>query len=53
MDPELYSALSRNADLTWKKLAGPADWRTLILKWVVEGRGSPWIQDRMLKSDAD
>jgi glycosyltransferase involved in cell wall biosynthesis len=52
-NPNLYNALSENASSTWEKLKGPADWRTLIFKWVVEGRSSQWITDRMLsKRDA-
>jgi glycosyltransferase involved in cell wall biosynthesis len=47
-DPVLYAALSTNALLTWAALKGPADWRTLIFKWIVEGRYSPWIRERML-----
>jgi glycosyltransferase involved in cell wall biosynthesis len=47
-DPVLYARLSRNATETWEVLRGPADWRTLIFKWVVEGRLSPWIREHML-----
>jgi glycosyltransferase involved in cell wall biosynthesis len=47
-DPILYSTLSTNATLTWAALKGPADWRTLIFKWAVEGGSSPWIRDHML-----
>ena len=47
-NPGLYSALSMNAPLTWAALQGPADWRTMIFKWVVEGDNSPWIRNRML-----
>jgi glycosyltransferase involved in cell wall biosynthesis len=49
-DPVLYAALSMNAELTWAALKGPADWRTMIFKWVTEGCASAWIRDRMLKS---
>ena len=42
-DPTLYATLSANAPLTWAALQGPADWRTMIFKWVVEGRDSPWV----------
>src|SRR5262249_42969378 len=45
---DLYAALSENAPLTWEALKGPADWRTLIFKWVTEGTSSQWIHDRML-----
>jgi glycosyltransferase involved in cell wall biosynthesis len=47
-DPALYNRLSNNALLTWEALKGPADWRTLIVKWAVEGSSSPWIRDHML-----
>jgi hypothetical protein len=47
-DPALYAALSANALSTWAALKGPADWRTMIVKWVVEGRSSPFIRDHML-----
>jgi glycosyltransferase involved in cell wall biosynthesis len=49
-DPVLYAALSESAPLTWAALKGPADWRTLIFKWVVEGSQSQWISDHMLAS---
>lgn len=48
IDPVLYAALSKNAALTWEALKGPADWRTLLLKWIVEGSSSPWISEHML-----
>jgi glycosyltransferase involved in cell wall biosynthesis len=44
----LYAELSRSAGATWKALQGPADWRTLIFKWAVEGHRSPWIRNRTL-----
>jgi glycosyltransferase involved in cell wall biosynthesis len=47
-NPALYEALSNNALSTWQALKGPADWRTMIVKWVVEGRSSPWLHDHML-----
>ena len=47
-NPTLYAALSANAQATWVALKGPADWRTMIFKWVVEGRSSPWICQHML-----
>jgi glycosyltransferase involved in cell wall biosynthesis len=47
-DSNLYATLSRSAPVTWAALKGPADWRTLIFKWVVEGRSSPWLKSRML-----
>ena len=46
----LYEALSDNALSTWQALKGPADWRTMIFKWVVEGRYSPWLREHMLTS---
>jgi glycosyltransferase involved in cell wall biosynthesis len=49
-DSKLYSALSANAALTWTALMGPADWRTMLLKWVVEGHSSPWLRNHMLTS---
>ncbi len=48
MHPSLYATLSANALSTWEALKGPADWRTMIFKWVIEGRSSPWILDHML-----
>jgi glycosyltransferase involved in cell wall biosynthesis len=47
-DPALYAELSSNAKLTWEALKGPADWRTMIVKWVMEGPSSPWIRDHLL-----
>jgi glycosyltransferase involved in cell wall biosynthesis len=47
-DSALYARLSNNATLTWEALKGPADWRTMIVKWVIEGRSSSWICDRLL-----
>lgn len=49
-DPVRYAALSANASLTWAALKGPADWRTLIVKWVVEGRSSPWLREHMVSA---
>ena len=46
----LYRNLSANAERTWDALKGPADWRTMILKWVVEGPSSPWIRAHLLSS---
>ena len=46
----LYEALSANALSTWQALKGPADWRTMIFKWVVEGRCSPWLREHMRTS---
>ncbi|MGH6678924.1 MAG: glycosyltransferase, partial [Bradyrhizobium sp.] len=47
-DQSLYAKLSESASSTWAALKGPADWRTLIFKWVVQGRSSPWFKGRML-----
>ena len=47
-NPTLYATLSVNAVATWNALKGPADWRTLIIKWVTEGVSSPWLHERML-----
>jgi len=47
-DPDLYARLSTNAEKTWAALKGPADWRTMLTKWVLEGRKSEWIGQHML-----
>lgn len=47
-DPDLYAQLSANADTTWAALKGPADWRTMLTKWILEGRKSDWIDRHML-----
>ena len=47
-NPELYLQLSNQAEATWAKLQGPADWRSLILRWATEGPQSDWIRHRML-----
>ena len=49
VDPALYRQLSDHAPKTWEALRGPADWRTLITKWVTEGEHSPWLADYRLK----
>ena len=49
-NPALYEALSANALSTWEALKGPADWRSMIFKWVVEGCCSPWLCEHMLTS---
>ena len=51
-DPELYARLSANADATWAALKGPADWRTMLTKWILEGRRSAWIDQHMLEQQA-
>jgi glycosyltransferase involved in cell wall biosynthesis len=45
---ELYGRLSRNSDLSWKALQGPADWRTMLTEWIVRGTDSDWISSHML-----
>ena len=47
-DADLYARLSANAEKTWAALKGPADWRTMLTKWIVEGRESEWIDRHML-----
>lgn len=46
--PNVYAMLSNNAPMTWTALKGPADWRTMIVKWTTEGRSSTWIQENKL-----
>ncbi len=48
--PALYKTLSESAEQTWTALEGPADWRTLITTWVVEGENSPWLEPYRLKA---
>lgn len=52
-DPQLYTNLSANALRTWNSLKRSADWRTMILKWLVEGPSSQWIRERMLSASAE
>lgn len=47
--PALYQQLSDSAEETWSSLRGPADWRTLLTKWVTEGERSPWLNPHLLK----
>lgn len=47
-DDALYEALSRHADVSWAKLSGTADWRTLVRTFVTEGADAPWIRAHML-----
>jgi glycosyltransferase involved in cell wall biosynthesis len=47
-EPDLYARLSANAEITWAALKGPADWRTMLTKWILEGRKSDWIDQHML-----
>lgn len=48
-DSTLYRTLSESAPDTWEALRGPADWRTLLTKWITEGEHSPWLDDYKLK----
>jgi glycosyltransferase involved in cell wall biosynthesis len=47
-DPGLYARLSIAAISTWEALKGPADWRTMLTKWVNEGVSAEWIQKHKL-----
>jgi glycosyltransferase involved in cell wall biosynthesis len=47
-DAGLYARLSLAAFSTWEALKGPADWRTMLTKWVNEGASSEWIQKHKL-----
>jgi len=47
-DADLYARLSRNAELSWAALKGPADWRTMLSEWIVNGANSPWIAQHKL-----
>jgi glycosyltransferase involved in cell wall biosynthesis len=47
-DPDLYLGLSNAGPETWRRLQGPANWRRLILEWVQNGVGSPYIQGHLL-----
>jgi len=47
-NPNLYARLSANAEMSWGALKGPADWRTMLTKWILEGRKSDWIDQHML-----
>jgi glycosyltransferase involved in cell wall biosynthesis len=47
-DPDLYARLSANAEKTWAALKGPADWRTMLTKWILEGQKSEWIEQHLL-----
>ena len=47
-DADLYSRLSNNAKLSWAALKGPADWRTMLLEWIVNGAESHWIVEHKL-----
>jgi glycosyltransferase involved in cell wall biosynthesis len=47
-DVELYTRLSANAEISWAALKGPADWRTMLTRWILEGPKSEWIQRHKL-----
>lgn len=47
-DVDVYARLSENAMQSWAALKGPADWRTMVTRWVLEGRDSPWLKDHKL-----
>lgn len=49
--PELYQTLSLNADVSWKSLQGPADWRTMLNRWILEGPESTWIRQNKLEHE--
>jgi glycosyltransferase involved in cell wall biosynthesis len=49
-DRSLYGSLSCNAISTWEALKGPADWRTMLLKWITEGASSLWLRKHMLRA---
>lgn len=49
-DAELYARLSDNALMTWSKLKGTADWKTLIVEWITNGKTAPWIKSKMLRA---
>jgi glycosyltransferase involved in cell wall biosynthesis len=42
-DDALYERLSRSADISWKALEGPADWRTMMGEYILNGTASPWL----------
>jgi len=48
-DPDLYLRLSRQAPVTWQSLKGPADWRTMLVKWGTEDDASDWMRAWALK----
>lgn len=48
-DVDTYATLSDNAEMTWTKLQGIADWKTLIIEWITRGKNSPWIQARKIE----
>ena len=48
-DAALYRRLSERATATWQSLKGPADWRTMLVKWGTEDDASEWMRARALK----
>jgi glycosyltransferase involved in cell wall biosynthesis len=51
-DADLYSRLSRNAQLSWAALKGPADWRTMLREWILNGAESQWILKHKLDASS-
>jgi glycosyltransferase involved in cell wall biosynthesis len=51
-DADLYSRLSRDAPLSWAALKGPADWRTMLREWILNGTESQWIREHKLDASA-
>jgi glycosyltransferase involved in cell wall biosynthesis len=47
-DADLYWRLSGNAQLSWAALKGPADWRTMLREWILNGSESQWIREHKL-----
>jgi glycosyltransferase involved in cell wall biosynthesis len=47
-DADLYARLSRNADISWAALEGPADWRTMMREYILHGASSPWLAEHRL-----
>jgi hypothetical protein len=48
-DPALYRRLSEHATATWQSLKGPADWRTMLVKWGTEDDATDWMRPRVLR----
>jgi len=48
-DPALYRRLSEQAPATWQSLKGPADWRTMLVKWGTEDDASGWMRSHALE----
>jgi glycosyltransferase involved in cell wall biosynthesis len=49
-DASLYERLSLNAELGWDALKGPANWRTMLSEWIINGTQSTWIQQHKLEA---